>query len=403
MTDKSSSLPPPQEARTQELRDTQMTRKQGHSALRWNKEEQKIETFDPNPSARTPPTFEELREIPELRNLASMTADHPCFTNAILAVTDGYKLGWKDALAGAESAPQEAAPLEIRDSIAMKERLEIKTWVDQQIVDYKSLPRLGATSNHMFIEHKGRIAGYEHVLGYLFERDNIPKDLCRICFGKLEPHGQCSQCGEYPARAGVPCPVCGEPLKEIKYPYDCPLNRDQWESQLAGDLFCTCHNNNQGNRPYAYFWKRDFAGAERGLPPSEPNWSLIAQEIFNKSVLDSEEGEIWQDVPKAVSILKKYFAAEPQRERVLQDKCNLNLTVEDENEPRTRRIEAAEPRRDEREAFQEFADSRGLEVMRWKSGRYASNYTNMAWEAWQAARASAAPLPQPSAGQTEGK
>lgn len=52
----------------------------------------------------------------------------------------------------------------------------------------------------------------------------------------------------------------------------------------------------------------------KSASPSEPNWSLIAQEIFNKSVLDSEEGEIWQDVPKAVSILKKYFAAEPRRD-----------------------------------------------------------------------------------------
>jgi hypothetical protein len=54
------------------------------------------------------------------------------------------------------------------------------------------------------------------------------------------------------------CPKCREPLKEIKYPYDSMLNRDQWESQLAGDLFCTCHNNNRGNKPYAYFWKREF-------------------------------------------------------------------------------------------------------------------------------------------------
>jgi hypothetical protein len=35
------------------------------------------------------------------------------------------------------------------------------------------------------------------------------------------------------------------------------LNADQWRSTIAGDLFCTCHNNNRGNKPYAYFWKHE--------------------------------------------------------------------------------------------------------------------------------------------------
>lgn len=39
------------------------------------------------------PTFEELKEIPQLRELAKMITDNPCFTNAILAVTDAYKAG----------------------------------------------------------------------------------------------------------------------------------------------------------------------------------------------------------------------------------------------------------------------------------------------------------------------
>lgn len=57
------------------------------------------------------------------------------------------------------------------------------------------------------------------------------------------------------------CPKCGEPLKEIFQPANGPysmLNADQWRSQLAGDLFCTCHNNHRGNKPYAYFWKSEF-------------------------------------------------------------------------------------------------------------------------------------------------
>lgn len=57
------------------------------------------------------------------------------------------------------------------------------------------------------------------------------------------------------------CPECGEELREVEYPKDCPLNRDQWASQLAGDLFCTCHNNYKANKPYAYFWRSEFAGA----------------------------------------------------------------------------------------------------------------------------------------------
>lgn len=52
----------------------------------------------------------------------------------------------------------------------------------------------------------------------------------------------------------------------------------------------------------------------KSASPSEPDWNSIAMEIFNESVMDAEEGEIWQDVPKSVSILKKYFAAEPGRD-----------------------------------------------------------------------------------------
>jgi hypothetical protein len=57
------------------------------------------------------------------------------------------------------------------------------------------------------------------------------------------------------------CPQCGNPLTEIRYPSDSMLNRDQWESQLPGDLFCTCHNNHRGNKPYAYFWRSQLENA----------------------------------------------------------------------------------------------------------------------------------------------
>lgn len=62
------------------------------------------------------------------------------------------------------------------------------------------------------------------------------------------------------------CPKCGNPLTEIRYPSDSILNRDQWESQLPGDLFCTCHNNHRGNKPYAYFWRSQME-ALRGCNP----------------------------------------------------------------------------------------------------------------------------------------
>ena len=60
-------------------------------------------------------------------------------------------------------------------------------------------------------------------------------------------------------RMSFACPMCGQPLTEIRYPSDSMLNRDQWESQQAGDLYCTCHNNHRGNKPYAYFWKSEFS------------------------------------------------------------------------------------------------------------------------------------------------
>jgi hypothetical protein len=67
-----------------------------------------------------------------------------------------------------------------------------------------------------------------------------------------------------------PCPKCGKELTEIRYPSDCMLNRDQWESHLAGNLYCTCHNNNRGNKPYAYFWKHEFENQTASPVPPSP-------------------------------------------------------------------------------------------------------------------------------------
>ena len=48
--------------------------------------------------AFAPPSYQELKEIPRLRKLAQMSADHLCFTNGLCAVTEAYELGWKAAL-----------------------------------------------------------------------------------------------------------------------------------------------------------------------------------------------------------------------------------------------------------------------------------------------------------------
>lgn len=47
------------------------------------------------PGYREPPEFDELKEVPKLQTLAKGVSDHPCFTNAILAVTDAYREGWQ--------------------------------------------------------------------------------------------------------------------------------------------------------------------------------------------------------------------------------------------------------------------------------------------------------------------
>lgn len=43
------------------------------------------------------PEFSELKEYTKLRMLAQMATEAPCFTNAILAVTDAYREGWADS------------------------------------------------------------------------------------------------------------------------------------------------------------------------------------------------------------------------------------------------------------------------------------------------------------------
>ena len=56
------------------------------------------------------------------------------------------------------------------------------------------------------------------------------------------------------------CPVCGKELIRVRYPADSPLNRDQWESQKAGDWYCeTCPDNGRAvsHQPRSYFWDHE--------------------------------------------------------------------------------------------------------------------------------------------------
>lgn len=64
------------------------------------------------------------------------------------------------------------------------------------------------------------------------------------------------------------CPNCGYALEKVTYPSGSMLNRDQFDATRAGDWYCGCHNNNRGNRPYAYFWDREVAASQPSRTPA---------------------------------------------------------------------------------------------------------------------------------------
>lgn len=47
------------------------------------------------------------------------------------------------------------------------------------------------------------------------------------------------------------CPLCGEPLRKVRYPGGM-LNREQWESLRLGDWFCDSHGEES-----RYFFDKD--------------------------------------------------------------------------------------------------------------------------------------------------
>lgn len=63
------------------------------------------------------------------------------------------------------------------------------------------------------------------------------------------------------------CPQCRGPLKEVRQPSNSMLNRDQWESSIAGNWYCDkCPSNDRGNAPLCYWWTREL--------PDAPNFQI---------------------------------------------------------------------------------------------------------------------------------
>lgn len=54
------------------------------------------------------------------------------------------------------------------------------------------------------------------------------------------------------------CPACGQALAGVRYPEGrTPLSREQWESQRAGDWWCSlCPDNGRGKNG-AYYWQSE--------------------------------------------------------------------------------------------------------------------------------------------------
>jgi hypothetical protein len=76
------------------------------------------------------------------------------------------------------------------------------------------------------------------------------------------------------------CPQCHGPLVEIRYPADSYLNRDQWESQIAGNWLCEkCPDNGRANNKKCYWWTREVFPAPPIAPA--PQWSTTPPREFD--------------------------------------------------------------------------------------------------------------------------
>jgi hypothetical protein len=54
-----------------------------------------------------------------------------------------------------------------------------------------------------------------------------------------------------------PCPCCGSPLAEVRYPRGSYLNYDQWSGTRAGAYYCRQCPGTRGTTGYRYFWSHE--------------------------------------------------------------------------------------------------------------------------------------------------
>ena len=79
---------------------------------------------------------------------------------------------------------------------------------------------------------------------------------CPSCDGTMV----CLDCGERvePTQASRPtCPQCQGPLSKVTYPPGSMLNREQFDSQRAGDFYCTTCPGDEAYTGHKYWWKSD--------------------------------------------------------------------------------------------------------------------------------------------------
>jgi len=77
-----------------------------------------------------------------------------------------------------------------------------------------------------------------------------------------------------PAQGEPVCPDCGGELHRVKYDPRTTLNRDQFDSQKAGDYWCeSCRGSRAQKNDYRYFWKHELTARQPPAPAQgEDDW-----------------------------------------------------------------------------------------------------------------------------------
>jgi hypothetical protein len=89
------------------------------------------------------------------------------------------------------------------------------------------------------------------------------------------------------------CPKCGRELKAVTYPADSYLNRDQWDSERAGDWYCDNCPSEVARSGFSYFWEFDF---KKELEPESElsTWKARAEKaewenkVLSQDLLDAK-------------------------------------------------------------------------------------------------------------------